>query len=229
MLKQVTENVWEAVDRLKVPMVRMDHRMTVVRLAGGELLVHSPIAYSRSLAEGIKTLGKVKWLVAPSRFHDMYWPEWFSAFPGATFAAAPGVREAHPELPFTVELRKGLQLWDGELVAMPLLGMPKINEYVMLHTPSRSLIAADLVFNFDPAAQNFTGKLFLRLNGIYGKPGISRIFRRFIKDRRAFVESVREIQSKQFERMIIGHGADPGGSKALAEMILDAGFEDGRK
>ncbi|MGZ8898634.1 MAG: hypothetical protein ACXW3Z_00940 [Limisphaerales bacterium] len=223
-LKAVAENVWEAVTPLKIPGLRMDHRMTVVRLSNGELLIHSPVEYSYPLAKEILELGKVQWFVAPSRFHDMYWPKWFRAFSKTRSAAVRGVKEDHPELPFSDVLEGGSAFWDGELEILPLRGAPKLNEVALLHPDSGSLIVADLLFNIDAHAQNLLGRLFLKANGICGRPGISRIFRSYVKDKAAFQESLRQIQQRDFQRIILGHGPNLGGNEVLAHALHHAGI-----
>jgi len=84
--------------------------------------------------------------------------------------------------------------------------MPRLNEFVFLHAASRTLIVADLVFNFDVNGQHLLGKLFLKLNGLYGRVGCSRIFRRFIKNRAAFRASIAELPQWGFDRIVLGHG-----------------------
>lgn len=223
-LKAVAENVWEAVAPLKLPGIRMDHRMTVVRLSSGGLLIHSPVAYSDRLAKEIQDLGKAQWFVAPSRFHDMYWPKWFAAFRRSRFVAVRGVKEDHPELPFTDLLDAGSAFWNGELQILPVRGAPKLNEVALLHSPSRSLIVADLIFNIDAQAQNLLGRLFLKANGVYRRPGISRLFRSYVKDKAAFQESLHDIQQRQFDRIIIAHGANLGGNQVLTQAMHHAGI-----
>jgi hypothetical protein len=70
------------------------------------------------------------------------------------------MKEDHPKLPFNhvlrAEVREG---WESELPKVLLAGMPKLNEFVFLHAPSRALIVADLVFNIDARGQNLLGKL----------------------------------------------------------------------
>ena len=141
----IDENLWEVNAPLKARGLRMDHRMTVVRLTSGELLIHSPIEYTDALREVLLELGTPKWFVAPSRYHDMFWPKWFGAFPQARFVTVPGMREEHPDLPFSDLLTETSNFWDGELTPIPIRGMPRINEYVFLHFASRSLIVADLI------------------------------------------------------------------------------------
>jgi hypothetical protein len=223
-LARIDENIWEATAPLKLPGLRMDHRMTVVRLHSGELVIHSPLEYSSILHRAILEVGSPKWFVAPSRFHDLYWPQWFGGFPRAQFIAAPGIREDLPELPFSDVLGETANFWDGELLPLAIRGMPRVNEFALLHPASRSLIVADLMFNIDPAAQNAFGRLFLRLNGIYRKPGISRIIRACIKDKTAFCDSLQEILSHNFDRTIIGHGPNLGGRAVLKEAAREAGL-----
>lgn len=228
-LNKVAENVWEVVAPLKIPGLRMDHRMTVVRLTGGELLVHSPVEYSKELRRTLEEMGSVKWFVAPSRFHDMYWPQWFGAFPRSRFVAVGGMKEDRSELPFSDVLDGGAGFWDGEVVALPVRGAPKLNEVALLHSPSRSLIVADLLFNIDVSAQNLLGRLFLKANGIYGRAGISRIFRSHVKDKAAFEESLREIQDREFERIVPGHGANVGGNEVLERAMEAVGIVGARE
>ena len=208
MLNRVHDNLWEVERPLKAPGLHVGHRMTVARLASGEVWIHSPVEFEESLANALAQLGPPTHFVAPSTYHDLHWPEWFRRFPKATFHCAPGVKEEHPELPFQRTLSATTpEPWESELPKFLVGGMPRLNEFVFLHRASRSLIVADLVFNFDVRRQNVFGKLFLMLNGIYGRVGCSRIFRRFIKDRAAFKKSVGEIVNLDFERLIPGHGA----------------------
>jgi hypothetical protein len=98
-------------------------------------------------------------------------------------------------------------MWETELPKLLIRGMPKLNEFVFLHRPSRTLIVADLVFNFNVSQQHLLGKLFLKLNGIYDRVGCSRVFRRSIKDRQAFSSSITELLQLDFDRLVLGHGA----------------------
>ena len=218
----MADNVWEVSEPLKAAGLQLGHRMTVMKLGSGELVVHSPVRWSEGLRDALLELGSPGWFVAPSRFHDLYWPEWFRAFPKARFAAVPGMAKEHPELPFTGVLTQESDFWGDELVALPVRGMPRLNEHVFLHGPSRSLIVADLVFNVDADAQNLMGKLILRLNAIYRRPGTSRIFRALIKDKTAFRESLQRILSHEFDRTIVGHGKNIGGRSELKRIVGEA-------
>jgi len=201
MLNPVAENLWEISRPLRAPGLRLDHRMTVLRLASGDLLIHSPIELDEELARSLEALGPVRYFIAPNTFHDLYWPAWFARYPQAAFYAVPGLKEAHPGLPFQEVLSpQGRPPWEADLQQLLLGGMPRINEFAFFHPSSRSLIVADLVFNFS-TDQNLLGRLFLKANGCYGKVGCSRLFRHFIKDRAAFRDSVEELMEWDFETL----------------------------
>ena len=206
-MNPLAENLWELERPLKAPGLRIGHRMTVVRLRDGGLWVHSPVECDDAVRGELARLGPVRHLIAPSRFHDLYWKEWFEHYPEATFYCAPGLKEEHPELRFHKVLSPDQrETWEDELPKVFVQGMPRLNEFVFLHRASRTLIVADLVFNLDAAQQNMLGKLFLKLNGIYDRAGCSRIFRSLIKDRAAFRASGEQILQLDFERLIPGHG-----------------------
>jgi hypothetical protein len=72
--------------------------MTIVRLTGGELWVHSPIAWSDPLGSAITKLGAVCYLIAPNTLHSWYLPDWQEHFPEARSCGPPwlGQQDALP-------------------------------------------------------------------------------------------------------------------------------------
>src|SRR4051794_12630350 len=100
MLTPLADNLWEIYQPLSISGIEMGHRMTVVRLAAGELLVHSPVRLDELLARELLELGFVRYLIAPSRMHDLHLAEWASRFPQAVLCGAPGLDKDHPELKF---------------------------------------------------------------------------------------------------------------------------------
>lgn len=68
-------------------------RMTVVRLANGDLLLHSPIAFDDALAGELQQLGTVRHFVSPNQFHYAHIGEWQKAFPGTLAWASSGARD----------------------------------------------------------------------------------------------------------------------------------------
>ena len=104
--------------------------------------------------------------------------------------------------------------------------MPSLQEHVVFHRPSRTLIVADLVFNFGPDVSAWTRFLVLCAVGARHQPGMSRPFRWAIKDKAAFQRSLQALMRWDFERVIVGHGdmIETEGKRRLAEALEAAGF-----
>lgn len=222
LLTELSPGLWEYSEPLQVPGLKMDHRMTVARLASGAVWVHSPCAWTEELGAELRAIGEPLHFIAPSRFHDLYWDGWFRAFPKAVYYAAPGVARDHNDWPFQHVLQKAAnEPWEAEIASYRVEGMPSINEFVFVHRAARTMIASDLIFNIDHAGQNWLGGVFLKLNGIHGRAGVSRIFRSFIRDRGAFRESILELMATDFDRILVGHGAviGTGGKSVLRDAM----------
>lgn len=216
-LTPLADDLWVADEPLHRLGIDFGHRMTVIRGSGGGLVVHSPIAYSDELAAELAALGPVRAVLAPSLFHDLYFPGWLDGYPQARFLCAPGFRAAHPELPFHGDISAAMMAdLDAGLQVELIEGMPRVNECVFLHHPSRTLIVADLVFNFDRGFGPW-GKFFLTINQVHGRVGCSRLFRLFVRDRARFVASVQRLLDLDFDRVVVGHGTviDAGGREIL--------------
>lgn len=209
VLTQHSPNVWTLALPLRLGLVEFDHVMTVVQLDDGQLWLHSPVAYSPALAQALEALGTPAFFVAPSTFHDLYWKAWFEAYPQARFYAVPGVREEHPELPFTDVLTgKPPAEWGDAFHQHLVGGVPKLNEIAFFHVESNSAILADLVFNYerDPGF-NLATRCMLKIAGTYNRRGaVSRLLRLYLEDKAAMRRSIDEIVDWDFARMIVGHG-----------------------
>jgi hypothetical protein len=67
--------------------------MTVIRLACGDLLVHSPTCLTPELKATVEKLGIPRWIVGPNRIHYWWIPEWKSAYPSTSIYLAPRIKE----------------------------------------------------------------------------------------------------------------------------------------
>lgn len=205
----LADDLWTLAAPLVIGPIRMDHRMTVARLADDQLWVHSPVEYSREVGRALEALGRPAHFVAPSTYHDLYWKEWFAAYPQARFYAAPGVGDEHPDLPFTDVLGpEPPAAWDGAFEQVIAGGMPKINEVAFFHQKSDAAILADLAFNYDyTEGFNLPTRLTLKMFGTYNRRcSVSRLLRKFVEDKAALRRSIDEILAWKFSRLIVGHG-----------------------
>lgn len=93
-LKRVVDNLWIVdgpVVRFGMPWPKFPFptRMTIVRLAAGDLFVHSPTPLTPSLRKEIEHEGEVRFIIGPNRIHYWWLPEWKAAFSDAAVYLAP--------------------------------------------------------------------------------------------------------------------------------------------
>ncbi|MFC3216788.1 DUF4336 domain-containing protein [Comamonas sp. JC664] len=81
MLEQIADNLWSATQQISVHGLPVRTRMTVVRLPGGALWLHSPIAPAPTLRAALDALGDVRWIVAPNRMHHLFAGAWQAHYP----------------------------------------------------------------------------------------------------------------------------------------------------
>src|SRR5690606_21872126 len=95
-LKRITDDLW-IVDG---PPIRFGPlffkmvfptRMTVVRLGGRDLFIHSPTPLTPGLKAELESVGAPRWIIGPNRIHYWWIPEWRLAFPDAQVYLAPRI------------------------------------------------------------------------------------------------------------------------------------------
>ncbi|HVP29269.1 MAG TPA: DUF4336 domain-containing protein [Myxococcota bacterium] len=194
-------------------------RMTVIRLSGDRLLLHSPVALDRELRAELDAIGRVRYVVAPNRVHHLYAGDVAKAYPDARLWVAPGLERKRPDLVFVAVLGdEPPEEWRGEVLQTFFRGRPYENEVVFLHRASRTLLLCDLAFHFGPRTPAPT-RLLMRLLRSYGRFGPSKLDPLLIRDRRAARESLERILAWDFDRVVVAHGdvLETGGREALRE------------
>ena len=73
-------------------MLGLPIRMTVLRLASGDMLMHSPTRFDARLKAEIEAHGPIRHLVAPNIAHWSFLAEWQRHVPDAVTWAVPGLR-----------------------------------------------------------------------------------------------------------------------------------------
>ena len=180
---------------------------TVLRLSDGSLLVYSPIAFDDAAAAAIDAAGEVAHIVAPSRLHHLFAAAAKARWPRADLHAAPGVTDKQPALSVDHVLGGAAAAPWGEAVALELVGgVPKLNEVVLFHRPSSTLVCADLFFNITRPA-NLRTRLALKLTGVGGgRLAQSREWSWMRKDRDAARASAARILEWPIARLVPCHG-----------------------
>jgi len=216
-LRQLAENLWVAERPQTFYGLPVGTRMTVVRLAGDRLLLHSPVALDTGLRADLDALGRVSFAVAPNRVHHLHAGEVATAYPGTRLWVAPGLERKRPDLRFEAVLGDDAPAeWRDELAQVFFRGRPYENEVVFFHRASRTLVMCDLAFNFGPRSPAPT-RILMKLLRSYGRFGPSTLDPLLIRDRRAARESLERILAWDFDRVIVAHGdvLESGGRELL--------------
>lgn len=216
-LKRVADNIW-IVDgptiRFGMPWPKFPFptRMTIVRLASGDLFVHSPTPPTQSLRTEIEREGRVRFIIGPNRLHYWWIPEWKAAFPDAEVYLAPRIKEqARGRIAFKAKTlaAAGGYKWDAEIATLPIPGS-YMTEVEFFHHASRTLIITDLIENFEPEK---VSSLFLRLLTWIGgvsspQGGLPRDLRLSFtwRHKRELRAAARTMLAWDPERVIIAHG-----------------------
>ncbi len=191
--------------------------MTVVRLPGSKLLLHSPIPASGELAGEVEALGSVAYLVAPNRLHHLYVGEWQRRYPDAATFVAPGLEAKRSDLEITGVLTDQPEPgWEDTVDQVLVDGFPFANEVAFFHRPSATLVLTDLAFNVGSCSPPLT-RLAFRLGRAYGRLSPTLLERLMVRDRRAFRRSLERILRWPFDRVVVAHGkvVEAGGREQL--------------
>lgn len=222
-MRQLAENLWLLPYPLTVLGTQHGRNVTVIRLRSGQTVLHSMAPFTPADLAALQSLGTPGWLVEAMLLHDTYAKEGHAAFPHLPFLGPPGFSDVVkfpilPLLPAPAE-------WAGELEVFPIEGTPKLKEHAFLHVPTRTLIVADLIFNFDPNEHGWDRFFHRYIAGFKRYPGMSRIFKLCLTDRPAFQTSLRRILEQDFDRIIVGHGRviESHGKALLLRALEDAG------
>ena len=216
VLKPVAENVW-IVDGPVIrfgmtwPKMPFPTRMTIVRLPGQRLFVHSPTALSPELQAQVANIGTPTWIVGPNRIHYWWIPDWRAAYPSAEVYLAPRIREqAGKRIDFDariLELEQGYP-WDAQIATARVAGS-FMTEFDFFHRPSSTLILTDLIENFEPAK---LGSVVLRwltkFGGVQDPDGqMPRDMRlTFSKHKQQLRAAVAKMVEWNPQRVILAHG-----------------------
>ncbi len=186
-------------------------RMTLIRLPGGKLVVHSPTALTPDLAQEVKALGEVADIVAPNKIHYWWVRDWAEAYPKARILAAPGVKDrAGDRLPVGAFELNGASVdgWGETISYLPVTGR-YMTEAVLFHHPSRTLVLTDLIENFEPERITSSLKrMLLRLGGVMHPHGaMPRDMRMTFHGREDHLrQAVRRMMDWKPERILLTHG-----------------------
>lgn len=222
-LNPIAENMWELTYPLSLIGAQLGRRVTILRLQSGKLLIHSTGPFTAADVRAIKTLGAPAWLADVTLNHDTFSDLGRAAFPEIPYGLPDDFIHVDGE---RFSLNHPPAEWRDEIQVIEIAGMPRVREYAFYHRPSRTLIVADLVFNFEQCS-TWTRQFFRWAGGIKEYPGMSRLFASLISDKPAFTRSLQQIFQCEFDRLIVAHGAiiQTNAKQRLANALKTRGFD----
>jgi hypothetical protein len=205
MLSRFAENVWTSDMPLRFAGVAVGARMTVVKLGDGRLLLHSPVKPNDELRAEVEKLGRPSLFLAPNKYHHLFIKPWMEAYPDAQAWAAPGLPKKRKDVAFAGVCEDGKAPWAPDVEHLCWRGSPAVNEVVLFHKPSRTLVSCDLVHNLGPDRPGFTRFVFGLMGG-YGGVKTNLVDRLATRDRVAARASLERVLAWDFDRLIMSHG-----------------------
>jgi hypothetical protein len=206
----VADQIWLGAYPVRLAGTRFEARMTVIRLASGQLLLHSPAPMTATTVSEISALGPVGYIVAPGNFHHLHAAAAQQAFPEAKTWICPGVERRNPRLGYDGVLGDlAPPDWRGEIDQVLIEGTRLMREVAMFHRASRTLILVDLIENFTDATPRLSGALkvwFKHVVHMWNNPRPAPEYRLGWSDRAAAARCLRRILAWDFQRIIVSHG-----------------------
>jgi|GEM_PF-339782 len=200
LLTRVTENLYTVNARGRLPFGEATSRMTVVRLEGGRVLVHGPMALREEEMDKLVCLGRPAFLVVLTAAHQASALAWQERYPDIAVIASP--RLAH-ELDARLNLRHHhTDLGDSRVSVEVVAGTGESELALVVESNhGKALVLNELVFNL-PRARGLRGMLMPWLG--YG-PGVT--MPKFV--------SMKLVRDKALVGVQLGAWAQLGGLKYL--------------
>ncbi|KAF2248411.1 hypothetical protein BU26DRAFT_520092 [Trematosphaeria pertusa] len=223
--------------------IKIGGRGTVVRMQNGSLAVFSPVALTDDVKRKVSEMGEVKYITALDAEHHIFLGPWHAAYPNAKVLGPEGLpekraKQKNEDVPFSYifSQSKPLTSIDADFDAefeYEFVYAHQNKELVFNHKSTKTLIQADLIFNYPPTEQfSKTGvsatsgiltKIFGALTNTRGN-GQKRLIWWGISsgDRMGYAKSVERIDKWDFERIIPCHGdvVETGG-KGIFQKIME--------
>jgi hypothetical protein len=191
--------------------MKLPLRMTVLRLADGSVLLHSPTRHTPELAQAIEVIGPIHHLVAPTIAHSSYLAEWQLACPAAKVWAVPGLRDRKQVRQSGVRIDADLMdlapaEWADEIEQGLVQGAGGFCEAWFFHRPSRTLVLADLIENMEAAKLPPLTSLLMRASAATRATTGLHVRALLALKKAEAQRSVRRMLATDPERVIFSHG-----------------------
>ena len=186
--------------------VRLRARTSVIRLDDGRLLVHSPAPPSDGWMSQLAEPGEVSWLVVPNCFHHLGTPAAAAAFPGAKILAPRSAAAKNPALRIDMDIHDpAFAAAVPEIALVPLDGVPFLDETLLYHRPTETLLGADVVLWADET-DHWTWRFAARVMGCFKRLRVPPDVKKKVVDKAAASRSLHALGALPIKRLIVAHG-----------------------
>lgn len=204
----VPDVIWASERPVWFSGVRLRARSTVIRLADRRLLIHSPPLPTPDLCAEIEALGEVSYLLVPNSFHHLATPAFAARYPAASVIGPRSAAAKNRALKLQRELTpEALTSAIPDCEAIPLEGCPFLDETVIFHRPTGSLLGADLLISAG-AGDHFSWRWAARITGCYGKPSVPPDVRGKTRANQVTARAIDRMTSLPIQRILVAH-CDP--------------------
>jgi hypothetical protein len=199
----VPDAIWVSERPVWFSGVRLRARSTVVRLEDGGLLLHSPPAPTDEFSAAVGALGEVRWIVVPNAFHHLGARAAAARFPSAKVVGPPSATARNRELQLHMSLHdEAFGVREVEPIALE--GCPFLDETVLFHRPTGSLIGADIAMSAC-ARDHWTWRVAGRITGCYDKVRTPPDVRMKTKANDAAARSIDRMAALPLQRLLVAH------------------------
>lgn len=183
-------------------------RMIIAKLTDGSVWICDPIQVSTNTLNHIRTLGTVKYLVASTWRHVWRLKEGHRLFPEAELWSSRRIPRNCRELPFAGRLAdEQTKGWAKDFDQIVFQGNPFLDEVLFIHKKSGTLIVGDLIQNHATKKRQPLRNALWKLAGVDNPHGgVPRDIRLTFTKRDQARQSLDQLLSLDFDKLIIGHG-----------------------
>ena len=206
-LSEVDENILTVTGDIRMPMMSLPRRMTVVRLNGSRLIVFSAIALNEDEMTGLEAYGRPAFLIVPSDKHRLDAKPWKNRYPAMQVIAPEGARAKVEDVVPVDTVAPEFDDPNVQFVAVP--GTRGHEAALVVRTPNgTTLVLNDLVGNIrsEPGSRSW----LLQLAGFAGKEAqIPRVVKMvMIKDANALrAQLMQWAEIESLKRILVSHGS----------------------
>jgi len=201
------DNLYTVTGTVSMPVGQLPRRMTVVRIAGHQLVIFSAMSLADAEMARLEELGEPAYMIIPNDHHRMDAPAWKARYPNIRVIGPAGAREKIEKV-ILVDAT-AVDFRDSSVLFMSVAGTAQREAALQVNGPSgTTLVLNDLIGNIRNAS-GFSG-WFLKMMGFAGdEPHIPFPIKRAVIESKGQVRDqlLRWAALPGLQRIIVSHGA----------------------